>query len=176
LWHRAALLAVLAVLTSSLVAGCVPAPGFVVGMTTDADGRIAVIVQRCDDHTTSATIWLRDGSGPPFPHTSAGIGPASTSPPTDLISILSGPLGPEPVVVPIVEPSAAGWTAQPAIAELAPHRQYTMSRERMTNLRFEVDRFGQPPLDAPGSIVVDSGHTKVLDLAAWREYVADLCG
>jgi hypothetical protein len=128
-------------------------------MTTDADGRIAVIVQRCDRYAISATIWLQDMGGPP-----GGV-----------VSILTGPLGPEPVVVPLAEPSAAGWTAQPRVGELAAGRRYAVSRERMTDLVFYVDWFGQPALDKPGSIAVDDGPAKVMDLAAWRGYAADLC-
>jgi hypothetical protein len=157
--RRAALVAVLGVLTSSVVTACVPAPRYVVGITTDAEGRVAVVVQRCDRYLTSATIWLRDVSRPL----------------DELNSILTGPLGPEPVVVPLAEPSAAGWTAQPAVGELAAHRRYAVTRERMTDLEFDIDWFGQPPLDTPGSIAVDEGPANVMDLAAWRKYAGDLC-
>lgn len=158
--RHAALVAIVGVLTSSLVSGCVPAPKYVVGVTTDADGRVAVIVQRCDRYATSATIRLRD------------VRRSLDDP----ISILTGPLRSEPIVVPIAEPSAVGWTAQPAVGELAAGRRYAVSREQMTDLAFDIDWFGQPPLDKPGSIAVDDGPAKVMDRAAWRAYAADLCG
>jgi hypothetical protein len=171
-----------------MLSGCVPSPKFVVGVTTDRQGRLALIVEAREDgpsRATMVTIWLRDGGGAAYPHTSATSATDDAgrlvTPPVDLVTVLAGPIrAGGPTVVPFSEPSATGWKAEPAITGLAPHRRYTVSRDRMTELGFDTGWFTEEPLSRPGAITdgtnsLDGKASRVID-KSWPQYVDDICG
>jgi hypothetical protein len=170
-----------------MLSGCVPVPEFVVGVTTDRQGRLALIVEACEDGPSTATmvtIWLRDGGGPQYPHTPATSATDAAgrpvSPPVALVTVFAGPIrAGGPTVVPFSEPSIAGWKAEPAITGLAPHHRYLVSRDQMTELGFDTGWFTEEPLSRPGAITdgtnsLDGKASRVID-KSWPQYVDEIC-